>query len=132
VKSATEMQKILNEVCFDRSLEVRSAVMRYFSPDYQQVTDGHVSDRESFIRHIEALRARLTQGEIEVLDFVRSGDSFAERHQARVTKTDGSRAQLEIYLFGKLDPQGQILAAHELTRVISGGHGDDQLGRVEK
>ena len=32
----------------------------------------------------------------------------------------------------KLDPQGQILAAHELTRVISGGHGDDQLGRVEK
>lgn len=132
MKSSIEMQKILNEVCFDHSLEVASTVDRYFSPGYRQVTDGHVSDRESFIQHIVAVRGRVAHGEIEVLDFLQVGARFAQRHLARVTKTDGSQAQIEVYLFGNVDVDGKILAAHELTRVISGGHGDDQLGRIQK
>lgn len=131
MKSADELQKILNEVCFDCSREVRSSIDRYFSPDYRQVTDGHSCDREAFIQHVVALRKTLSAGRIRVDSFLSSGRLFADRHQVSVNKRDGSQVEIEIYLFGELDSQGKILAVHELSRVIRGDAADSELGRIQ-
>ena len=76
MKSAAEWQRILNEVCFDRTLSVRNTIEAYFSPNYQQVTDGHSSDREAFIQHVIALRNHLRDGEIRVQSFLASERQF--------------------------------------------------------
>jgi hypothetical protein len=132
MKSADDLQKILQEVCFEHSLEVRGTVEKYFSPFYRQLTDGHSSDREAFIQHISAVRQHIAVGRIRVDAFLISGNHFADRHHVSATKTDGSQVEIEIYLFGEIDPQGKILAAHELTRVIRGGTADEQLGRIQE
>lgn len=132
MKSAIEIQNILNEVCFGSAHEVRSAVEKYFSPGYRQFTDGQGSDREVFIQHLLALRNHLAGGEIRVDAFLCSGNSFADRHHVHATKVDGSQVELEVYMFGEIDAHGKILVAHEMTRVISGGGRDSELGRVDR
>src|SRR5579863_1171830 len=96
MKSADDLQKILQEVCFEHSLEVRGTVEKYFSPLYRQLTDGHSSEREAFIQHISAVRQHIAVGRIRVDAFLISGNHFADRHHVSATKTDGSQVEIEI------------------------------------
>ena len=65
---AAFIETVLTEVCFsdERAHPVEAAIDRYFTPDYQQRTDGELSDRDGFARHIRALRALAVQGTVTV------------------------------------------------------------------
>jgi hypothetical protein len=105
---------------------LEATVDRCFSPDYEQRTDGEVTDRAGFVAHVRALRSLVVDGRIEVLEAMRVGERVADRHRVTVTKTDGSTSEIEVFLFGTLDPEGRLRRVDEVTRVAV-GHADDAV-----
>jgi hypothetical protein len=129
---AAFITRALGEVCFghEETYPVDATVDRYFSPDSAQCTDGEVTDRAQFVAHIRALRSLVVGGRIEVLEAVGVGERIADRHRVTVTKSDGSTSQIEVYLFGTLDPDGRLCRVDEITRVLAGGPDDAVLTRI--
>lgn len=129
---ATHIETALTEVCFGRegSHPLQATIDRYFTPDYQQRTDGELVDRDGFAAHIKVLRELVAHGEVEVVDALRDGDRIADRHLVSVTKHDGTASQLEVYLFGELAPDGRLRRVDEISRVVTGGEADASLARA--
>ena len=59
---ATYIETALTEVCFgcEDSHPLEATIDRYFTPDYQQRTDGELVDRDGFAAHIKVLRGLVT------------------------------------------------------------------------
>ncbi len=129
---AEYIETVLTEVCFGRedSYPLQVTIDRYFAPDYKQRTDGELGDRKEFADHIEALRALVATGTIEVLETLRVGHRIAGRHRVTVTKRDGTTSQLEVYLLGELAKDGRLRRVDEISRVIAGGEADSVLART--
>jgi hypothetical protein len=128
----TFIARALGEVCFgdEGRYPLEATIDRYFAPDYEQRTDGEIADRNDFIEHIRALRAVVASGEIEVIEVVRQGDRIADRHRVTVTKRDGARSQLEVYLFGQFAEDGRLQRVDEVSRLITGNDEDANLART--
>lgn len=122
----------LGEVCFgdENRYPLEATVDRYFSPDYQQRTDGELVDREGFVEHIRALRALVAEGQVEVLEVVLQRRRVADRHRVTVTKRDGTRSQLEVFLFGEFADDGRLCRVDEMSRVLAGSGEDAALARA--
>jgi hypothetical protein len=80
--------------------------------------------------HVRTLRSLVGEGRIEVLEALRVGERIADRHRVSLTKSDGSTSQIEVYLFGTLDPDGRLRRVDEVTRVVIGGAEDAALARA--
>jgi hypothetical protein len=129
---ATFITAALGEVCFGKegTHPLEATIDRYFSPDYEQCTDGETTDRAGFVAHVRTLRSLVGEGRIEVLEALRVGERIADRHRVTLTKSDSSTSQIEVYLFGTLDPDGRLRRVDEVTRVVVGGVGDAALARA--
>jgi hypothetical protein len=129
---ATFITAALGEVCFgeERTHPLEATIERYFSPDYQQCTDGETTDRAGFVAHVRTLRSLVGEGRIEVLEALRVGERIADRHRVTLTKSDGSTSQIEVYLFGTLDPDGRLRQVDEVTRVVIGEASDATVARA--
>ncbi len=129
---AAYVASALGEVCFgdEDNYPLEATVDRYFTPDYEQRTDGELVDRKGFVEHIRALRALVAEGHVEVLEVVREGTRLADRHRVTVTKRDGSRSQLEVYLFAELADDGRLRRVDEVSRLIDGSGEDAGLART--
>jgi SnoaL-like domain len=126
------IETALAEVCFgeESTHPLEATVDRYFSPDYQQRTDGQLIGRDGFVKHIRALRALAAAGRVEVLDVVQEGNRIADRHEVTVTKRDGTTSRVEVYLFGEFASDGRLRRVEEISRVIDGDQGDARLARI--
>jgi hypothetical protein len=122
----------LGEVCFgkEETHPLEATIDRYFSPDYQQRTDGETTDRAGFAAHIRTLRSLVAEGRIEVLEALRVGERIGDRHRVTLTRTDGTTSEIEVYLFGTLDADGRLLRVDEVSRVVVGGEADAALARA--
>lgn len=129
---AAFIETALAHVCFgdENAHPLEATIDRYFTPDYQQRTDGQLTGRDGFARHILALRALAAGGTVTVREALCDGDRIADRHQVTVTKRDGGTTQLEVYLFGELAADGRLRRVDEITRVIDGTQDDALLARV--
>ena len=123
--------KAFNELFAGDVSDARSTVEKYFTPQYEQTTDGHVSQYEDFIKHIEFLRSIAETCNIEIVDFVREGRKVAERHFVSGRTKAGKELKAEVYLFGELDEvEGKrLVKAVEATRVVVGDEKDQDLAR---
>ena len=130
--TTTFIETALAAVCFgdEASHPLEATIDRYFTPDYQQRTDGQLTGRDDFAQHIAALRALTAGGSITVREALCAGDRIADRHEVTVTKRDGGTSQIEVYLFGELADDGRLRRVHEITRVIDGAQDDATLARV--
>ena len=102
----------------------------YIGGGEKQRTDGEVTDRAGFVAHVSALRSLVLDGRIEILEALRVGERIADRHRVTVTKLDGSTSEIEVYLFGTLDPEGRLRRVDEVTRVVVGQADDAVLARA--
>jgi hypothetical protein len=66
----------------------------------------------------------------QVLEALGVGERIADRHRVTVTKSDGSTSEIEVYLFGTLDPDGRLRRVDEVTRVVVGEADDADLARA--
>jgi hypothetical protein len=129
---ATFIETLLTEVCFgdEGTYPLEVTIGRYFTPDYQQRTDGELSGRDGFAGHIRALRDLIASGRVTVREALCAGDRIADRHEVTVTRRDGSTSRVEIYLFGELAGDGRLRRVDELTRVLDGSQDDAGLATV--
>ena len=129
---AAFIEVVLAEVCFgdDATHPLEATIDRYFTPDYQQRTDGELVGRDGFTAHIRALRALAAGGSVRVLEALRAGNRVADRHEVIVTKRDGTTSRLEVYLFGELASDGRLRRVEEISRIVDGDQADARLARV--
>lgn len=120
---AAYMQTVLNEVCFGSEAQypLVATINRYFTPDYQQYTNGSLLNYSDFVSHISALRTSVTSGNVVVLEAAFQGNTIAERHIVSVTYPDGTSSQSEVFLFGEISPDGRLHVVHEMTQAVTGG-----------
>lgn len=121
----------LDELLNQRQLPLEDVLDRHFSPEYRQRTNGHWDDREAFFRHARKLREVVASARIEVLDEIRDGNRYADRHRVHVTKHDGGQAVQEVYLFAELDAAGRFLRVEEVTLMLEGVESDREMGSMK-
>ncbi|MBG0625494.1 nuclear transport factor 2 family protein [Enterobacter quasiroggenkampii] len=100
-----------------------------FTPDYQQVTDGHALDYRGFIQHLNHVRSQIRTIAFSVAEIACHDELLADRHIVTVTYPDGRQAEIEVYLFAALR-EGKIWRIHEVTRALSGDVSDRTLAHA--
>lgn len=128
---ATSIHRALDDLLNRQNLPLQEVLDRHFSPDYRQRTNGHWDDREAFARHARKLREVVASARIEVLDELRDGSRYADRHRVHVIKRDGSQVVQEVYLFAQLDQQGRFACVEETTLMLEGAEADRDMGSVK-
>ncbi len=107
-------------------------VEAYFSPDYQQVTDGKVSTLDEFKKHLSTLKGLTKQLEIPVFHDVLFDEDTQQgcfRYTVNVELASGDRGLIDVMaLFMLLD--GRIIRCDELTRSHKQHETLEQLGHI--
>ena len=100
-----------------------------FTPDYQQVTDGHTLDYRGLIQHLSHVSSQTRTIAFTVAEIACHNELLADRHIVTVTYPGGRQAEIEVYLFAALR-EGQIWRIHEVTRALSGDASDRTLAHA--
>lgn len=127
----TDIRLALDELLNRQEFPLETVLDRHFSPDYRQRTNGVWDDRAAFARHARKLRDVIESARIEVLEELRDGDRYADRHRVHVVKRDGARVVQEVYLFAELDTDGRFVRIEETTLMLEGVEADRDLGSVK-
>lgn len=122
---------ILDELLNQQELPLEATIDQYFSPDYQQKTNGQWDGRKSFIDHMLYLRNILKSVEVKVLDELRDGNRYATHHQVTANKRDGASAVMEVYMFATLDSEGRFIRIEETTLMLEGSESDRDMGNAK-
>lgn len=102
---------------------------RYFVPDFEYCNDGLVIDRQRMIDHVRPVRKNVDKAAmaandnagVEVHQALVRGDQIAARWTLRTTLRKGKTFTAEIYMFGRLAPDGRIQRIDQTNRQL-----DDQ------
>jgi hypothetical protein len=86
---------------------------RYYAPDFTFRSDGRTLDRTEFAAMVAQTRSQVAQGTVTVLDELRDGSSYAERHVYRLTLKNGATQDREIAIFGTFAPDGRFQHLNE-------------------
>ncbi|TFV29676.1 nuclear transport factor 2 family protein [Streptomyces sp. T1317-0309] len=89
-------------------LDLQQILDRYYAPDYTHRSDGKTQRRDEFAEMVAHIRGEVTEGTVTVLDEIRSGDTYAERHTFHITTKDGSTQHREVTIFGTFAEDGRF------------------------
>ena len=128
---ATDIHSALDGILNQQEVPLEDVLDRHFSPDYRQRTNGRWDDREAFARHARKLRDLVASARIEVLDELRHGYRYADRHRVHISKRDGSQVVQEVYLFAELDGKGRFARVEETTLMLEGAASDREMGNMK-
>ncbi|MBR0622297.1 nuclear transport factor 2 family protein [Bacillus sp. RP12] len=107
-------------------------VEAYFSPDYQQVTDGKVSTLDEFKKHLSTLKGLTKQLEIPAFHDVLFDEDTQQgcfRYTVHVELASGDRGLIDVMaLFTLLD--GRFIRCDELTKSHKQHETLEQLGHI--
>ncbi|WP_030511264.1 hypothetical protein [Microbispora rosea] len=92
----------------DPNEELRQVLDRYYAPDYTHRSDGKTLSREEFEGMVARVRSQVTNGAVTVLDELRDGSTYAERHVFHITLENGSTQSREIAIFGTFAEDGRF------------------------
>jgi hypothetical protein len=81
---------------------------RYYAPDFVFRTEGRTLDRAAFAAMAEAARDQVADGAVTVLDELRDGPAYAERHVYRLTTKGGGAQAREVMIFGTYAGDGRF------------------------
>lgn len=115
--------KTLLATLLHRAFSDPDRLSELFTEDYEQTTDGTVSDRARFEAHIRHVAALVREIRFTVLDALVQDGVLADRHRVDLLFHDGRETALEVYLFGQLR-DGRLARVHEVTRVLIGDSAD--------
>ncbi|GAB4106721.1 hypothetical protein GCM10028790_57400 [Micromonospora taraxaci] len=98
----------LRAVAFEPTRDLTEALDEFYAPDYTHRSDGKTVDRVEFAEMVTRVRAQIVSGTVTVLDELREGLHYAERHVFEITMADGSTAKREIAIFGSYAEDGRF------------------------
>ncbi len=111
----TTLSQALADLLQNPDLSVEEAADRHISPDFRQRTNGQWDDRAGFLARIADLRGETRHVTVTVLDELRDGARYAERHVIDLLHNDGRHTVQEVYLFAALDCYGRFRRIEEVT-----------------
>ncbi|MGK5552869.1 nuclear transport factor 2 family protein [Actinomadura kijaniata] len=102
---------------------------RYFVPDFQYRNDGLVIDRQRMIEHVRPVRRNVDRAAtaagdrsgVEIHEALVGDDRIAARWTLRTRLRKGGGFAAEVYMFGRLAPDGRIQRIDQLTRQLEEG-----------
>jgi hypothetical protein len=98
----------------DPGLELHQVLDRYYAPDYTHRSDGKTLNRDEFTEMVAHVRGLVAEGAVAVLDELRDGSTYAERHVFRLTLNDGSTQNREVAIFGSFAEDGRFRHLSEI------------------
>ncbi|HYZ53033.1 MAG TPA: nuclear transport factor 2 family protein [Streptosporangiaceae bacterium] len=116
---AKYVEQALTEILFssEGTHPLKETLDRYFTPDYEQDSDGEIYDRERFAVHVkEDFREPTERATITVHEIVQEGNRTAQRHRLDITTRDGATIRMEVHMFAEYASDGRLRRVHEMTR----------------
>jgi hypothetical protein len=107
------ISEAVRELALEPTLPFEEALDKYYAPEYQHRNDGETLDRAGFAAMVAGFRDRIASGTVTVLDELRDGSTYAERHVYDVTLTDGTRIHRELAVFATYAPDGRFRTISE-------------------
>jgi hypothetical protein len=92
----------------DSGAELGEILDRYYGPDYTHRTDGKTLSRTEFAEMVAQARSQLAEGAVTVLDELRDGTAYAERHVFHITLKNGATQDREVAIFGTFAEDGRF------------------------
>jgi hypothetical protein len=81
---------------------------RFYAPDFLYRTDGKILNRDEFAEMVARVRSQVLAGTVTVLDELREGSVYAERHVFHITLKNGATQDREVAIFGRYAPDGRF------------------------
>ncbi|RAN93598.1 hypothetical protein GAR06_01962 [Micromonospora saelicesensis] len=106
--SPVRISDALRAVVFEPTRDLTDALDEFYAPDYTHRSDGETLDRAGFVEMVTRVRGQIVSGTVQVLDELRDGLDYAERHVYEITLVDGSTARREITIFGTYAEDGRF------------------------
>jgi hypothetical protein len=88
--------------------ELDQVLDRYYAPDFSFRTDGETLDRDEFAAMAARVRSQVAAITVTVLDELRDGRAYAERHVFHLELASGATQDREIAIFGTFAPDGRF------------------------
>jgi hypothetical protein len=94
---------------------IKSEILEYVSPKYNQDRSGEVSSFAEVIAHLGQVRGKITSLslEIEKIIVAEGGRQFASRHKAIVN--GNTQSKTTVVMFVDLDENGKIEKVYEMA-----------------
>jgi hypothetical protein len=92
----------------DSGADLDQVLDRYYSPDYTHRTDGKTLDRDEFADMAARVRSQVAGGTVTVLDELRHGSVYAERHVYHIALKNGATQDREVAIFGTFAEDGRF------------------------
>jgi hypothetical protein len=92
----------------DPGTQLNQVLDRYYAPDFTYRTDGKTLDRDEFAAMVARYRSQVAGGTVTVLDELRDGSTYAERHAFHLTLHNGASQDREVAIFGTFAPDGRF------------------------
>jgi len=109
------LKAAIEDLLNHRQLSVEDAMSRHFDPAFRQRTNGVWETYAEAGQRITGLRAVLDHATLTVLDEHVSSDRYAQRHRIVLAMRDGSRLDIEVFVFARLAADGRFLQIDEMT-----------------
>ncbi|ARU93337.1 nuclear transport factor 2 family protein [Tatumella citrea] len=104
-----------------------SALLQFFSPEYQQCVDGKILNYQQFVSHLQRLKHHSRQMKLQIIASAESSQNVFTRHQVIVTQANGQVSEFEVMAHFELRDD-RIYRCHELTRQTAGPQESRDLG----
>jgi hypothetical protein len=98
----------------DLSEDLDQVLDRYYAPGYTHRSDGKTANRDEFAAMAAQVRGQVAEGTVTVLDELRDGSAYAERHVFRITLKNGVTRDEEVAIFGTYAPDGRFQRLNEI------------------
>ena len=128
--TASDLESLFTSLFSGPADEVLPTIQQWFSASYVQVTDGHASNFDEFVAHINKLRSVVRKVSVEVLFLIQEENRVADRHIVKIEKLDGSEAIVEVLLLGERDTEGKFVNVWEASTTIAGDKDTKELARI--
>jgi hypothetical protein len=102
------IKALVDDLLVDRQLTVAEAMDRHLSSAFRQRTNGRWENRDEVAARIAEARETFEHATITVLDELRDGSRYAERHAIDLVDRDGGHLALEVYVFAEIDADGRF------------------------
>jgi hypothetical protein len=112
-------EQVLTKILFssEDNHPLNETLDRYFTPDYEQDSDGEIYNRETFAVHVKQdFREPTERAAITVHEIVQEGNRTAQRHRLDITRLDGATIRMEVHMFAEYASDGRLCRAREMTR----------------
>ena len=89
---------------------------RYHAPGFVLTNDGIPLDRDRLLAHVVSGRKRAVEVRTTVHDVATTGNVVAARYELTAVMRRGAIIETEIFMFGRLAPDGRLSEVTQLTR----------------